>query len=66
MLLERSEAAIGELGGRRIYIETSTRDLYLPTRQFYESSGYQAEATLREFYSPGDNKVIYVKSLPQK
>jgi GNAT superfamily N-acetyltransferase len=66
MLLKRSETAIGELGGRRIYIETSSRDLYLPTRQFYERSGYQAEATLREFYSPCDDKVIYVKSLSQK
>jgi ribosomal protein S18 acetylase RimI-like enzyme len=63
MLLARSEAAMFELGGRRIYIETSSRDLYLHTRRFYESCGYRAEATLREFYSPGDNKVIYVKPL---
>ena len=63
MLLSCSEAAMFELGGRRIYIETSSRDLYLRTRRFYESCGYRAEATLRAFYSPGDDKVIYVKPL---
>jgi GNAT superfamily N-acetyltransferase len=63
MLLLRSEAAIGELGGRRIYIETSSKGMYAGTRRFYERCGYRAEATLREFYSPGDDKVIYVKGI---
>lgn len=66
VLLERSEAAIVELGGHRVYIETSSRPVYRDTRRFYERRGYRAEATLREFYSPGDNKVIYVKALPDK
>jgi GNAT superfamily N-acetyltransferase len=63
ILLERTEAAIGELGGRRIYIETSSKEMYNGTRRFYEHCGYRAEATLREFYSPGDDKVIYVKAI---
>jgi len=63
MLLSRTEAAIAELGGRRVYIETSSKAIYRGTRLFYERSGYRAEATLREFYSPGDNKLIYVKTL---
>ncbi len=65
MLLSRSETAIAGLGGRRVYIETSSKAIYRGTRRFYERSGYRAEATLREFYSPGDNKVIYVKALGQ-
>jgi len=65
-LLERSETAIGELGGRKIYIETSSKEMYRGTRRFYERCGYLAEATLREFYSPGDDKVIYVKSIANK
>jgi len=65
MLLEKSEAAIAGLGGRRVYIETSSKAIYRDTRRFYERNGYRAEATLREFYSPGDNKVIYVKALGQ-
>jgi D-alanine-D-alanine ligase len=66
ILLARSEAAIGQLGGRRIYIETSSRSPYKATRRFYQHFGYRGEATLKEYYSPGDHKVIYVKSLPQK
>ena len=66
ILLARSEAAIGELGGRRIYIETSSQGKYRRTRRFYERLGYRSEAKLREYYAPGDHKVIYVKSLPQK
>ncbi len=65
MLLERSEAAVIELGGRRVYIETSSKAMYRNTRRFYERNGYRAEATLKEFYSPGDHKVIYVKALGQ-
>jgi ribosomal protein S18 acetylase RimI-like enzyme len=66
ILLTRSEAAIGELGGRRIYIETSSQVKYRGTRRFYEHHGYRSEAKLREYYAPGDHKVIYVKSLPKK
>ncbi|OPY06261.1 MAG: putative acetyltransferase [Syntrophaceae bacterium PtaB.Bin038] len=65
MLLEHSEKAIAALGGRRVYIETSSRPIYLDTRRFYERNGYRAEAVLKEFYSPGDAKVIYVKALEQ-
>jgi RimJ/RimL family protein N-acetyltransferase len=36
--------------------------MYNRTRRFYERCGYREEATLREFYSPGDDKVIYVKA----
>jgi ribosomal protein S18 acetylase RimI-like enzyme len=60
-LLQRSECAIAQSGGRRIYIETSLRKQYTPSRLFYEACGYRQEAILNDFYSPGDAKVIYVK-----
>ncbi|NPV03372.1 MAG: GNAT family N-acetyltransferase [Syntrophaceae bacterium] len=66
LLLSRSEAAIAGLGGRRVYIETSSKAIYRGTRRFYERNGYRAEATLREFYAPGDSKMIYVKALAQE
>lgn len=62
-LLSLTENRIAEMGGRRIYIETSSRDQYDPTRQFYEARGYKEEALLQDFYAPGDSKVIYVKVL---
>jgi ribosomal protein S18 acetylase RimI-like enzyme len=61
LLLAESEKRIAAAGGRRIYVETSGRDQYEPTRSFYEHCGYTREATLAEFYGPGDDKVMYVK-----
>ncbi len=63
LLLEESERLIRGAGGRRVYIETSNRAQYQPTRAFYERCGYHCEAVLKEFYGPGDDKVVYVKAL---
>ncbi|MGA2763682.1 MAG: GNAT family N-acetyltransferase [Spirochaetia bacterium] len=60
-LLEASERAISALGGNRVYIETSMRPFYEPTRAFYIARGYTQAAVLDDFYAPGDAKVIYVK-----
>lgn len=62
-LLTETETAIAGLGGRRIYVETSSRELYAPTRAFYSRCGYVLEATLADFYAPGDSKLIYVRAL---
>ncbi len=62
-LLRRTEARARELGGDRLYIETSSRSQYAPTRSFYERHGYRAEAVMEDFYAPGDHKVVYVKRI---
>ena len=62
-LLQRAEEKIGKMGGRRIYVDTSSREQYEPTRSFYRACGYEQEAVLKDFYSPGDDKVIYVKQV---
>ena len=62
-LIQETERAIQSRGGQRIYIETSSRADYDPTRGFYLARGYHHEATLEDFYAPGDGKVIYVKRL---
>jgi len=64
-LLERSEQAIAELGGTRVYIETSARPFYDPTRAFYLTRGYKQIAELEDFYGPGDAKAMYLKVLPR-
>jgi GNAT superfamily N-acetyltransferase len=63
ILLAESERLIREAGGQRVYVETSTRDQYLPTRAFYHRSEYRLEVVLEDFYAPGDGKAIYVKVL---
>jgi ribosomal protein S18 acetylase RimI-like enzyme len=60
-LLARTERRIQEMGGTRIYVETSSREQYDPTRHFYEKTGYEKDAVIKDFYAPGDHKVLYVK-----
>lgn len=59
LLQRETESRIRALGGRRLFAETSGRDLYAPTRKFYLSLGYTEEARLADFYAPGDDKVVY-------
>lgn len=62
-LLQECEHRIRLAAGRKIYIETSNRPQYRPTRAFYERGGYHVAAVLPEFYGPDDDKVIFCKSL---
>ena len=62
-LMERTAKIIYDLGGKRIYAETSSRHQYQPTHGFYESCGYRKEAILKDFYMEGDSKIIYVKTI---
>ena len=63
VLLEEVERQIRAEGGRQIYIETSNREQYQPTRGFYLNCGYAQAALLPNFYAPGDDKVIYAKEV---
>ncbi|MCI0651220.1 MAG: GNAT family N-acetyltransferase [Planctomycetes bacterium] len=60
-ILREVERRIAEAGGRRIYVDTSGRGDYGPTRAFYERCGYRVDALLRDFYAPGDDKVVFLK-----
>ncbi len=62
-LLAETEKEIFRLGGRRIYIDTSSRDQYETTRVFYRAQGYLEEALLQDFYAPGDGKIIFFKAI---
>lgn len=62
-LLTHIENEIKNKNGRMIIIETSSLEKYHPTRQFYLRNGYVLEASLKDFYRPGDDRQIYVKRL---
>jgi D-alanine-D-alanine ligase len=51
---------------RRVYIETSSKPQYEPTRRFYSRCGYREEARFEGFYAPGDDRVVYVKPLDRQ
>ena len=62
-LMSAAESRILDAGGERVYIDTSGRGQYASTRAFYERNGYACEARLKDFYAPGDDRVIYMKVL---
>lgn len=62
-LLALVEQRVQGAGGERLYVDTSSQPRYRPTRRFYQSRGYAFQASLSDFYAPGDDKVIYVKRL---
>ncbi|MGB5581853.1 MAG: GNAT family N-acetyltransferase [Woeseia sp.] len=62
-LIVESERQAQLLGATRMYVDTSGREQYKPTRRFYEQNGYTVAARLEDFYAPGDAKVIYSKAL---
>lgn len=63
VLLAETEKAILKMGGERVYIETSSRPDYEPTRRFYELKGYRLAGRLEDFYAPGDAKLTWEKHL---
>ncbi len=60
-LINFAENKIKNSNGRLIVIETSSTNLYLPTRSFYTKKGYLQMASVDNFYAPGDGKVVYAK-----
>ncbi len=62
-LLAATEEAIRGLGGRMVIAETSGTPEYESTRAFYVNTGYVNEASIRDFYAPGDDLRIFVKRL---
>lgn len=62
-LLRESERRIRLIGGTAVYLDTSLKNSYRTARGFYESNGYMQQAVLKDFYTDGDDKIIYMKKL---
>ena len=60
-LLELVERAVAGRGGGNLYVETSSRKAYARSRRFYRAAGYGRSARLRDFYAPGDHKLMFCK-----
>ncbi len=58
-----AEAYVREVGGRLVVAETSSTSRYDSTRAFYARRGYQEVARIRDYYSPGDDLVVFGKYL---
>ncbi|HSP16030.1 MAG TPA: GNAT family N-acetyltransferase [Thermoanaerobaculia bacterium] len=62
-LLVATEEDVVRRGGRLLLIETSSQAGYAATIQFYKRNGYRVEARIRDFYRPGDDKLVFAKYL---
>lgn len=65
-MLDKVVDDIRHRGGKNIWIETASRELYAPTRAFYEAYGCKKIAELPEFYGPDDNKITYWIPCPKE
>jgi ribosomal protein S18 acetylase RimI-like enzyme len=63
LLLEEMERRLVDQHARLVLIETSSRPDYAPTRAFYERRGYQVVARVRDFYAPGDDRLIFARTI---
>jgi ribosomal protein S18 acetylase RimI-like enzyme len=62
-MLNYVEKTLTEQGERLLLVETSSLPNFEMTRKFYHKQGYEEEARIREFYKPGDDKIIFRKAL---
>ncbi len=61
VLLQETEKEIFNQDGNGIYVETSSRAQYVPTRMFYEKNGYLLKTRFEDYYDEGDDLVFYLK-----
>jgi ribosomal protein S18 acetylase RimI-like enzyme len=62
-LMRFVERVLEKDGQRILLVETSGTQRFERTRSFYKMLGYDTEARIRDYYSAGDDKVIFRKSL---
>ena len=62
-LMAEVERQLEQRRARLLVVETSSRDDYAATRQFYRKRGYDEAARLHDFYAPGDDRVVLSKRL---
>jgi ribosomal protein S18 acetylase RimI-like enzyme len=60
-LLRHLECALREKGAAILIAETSSTPPYAQARSLYAKEGFRQEARIRDFYAPGDDKLIYCK-----
>lgn len=63
ILMEMAVEDIARLSGKNVWIETSSRSIYEPTRRFYLKCGCKIIAELPNFYGKNDNKIILLKKI---
>ena len=64
-LLEHAEEFVRQYNGRWLLAETSSKEDYARTRNFYLRNNYSIVAEINDFYSIGDNLIVFGKFFNQ-
>lgn len=62
-LIEETINQARNMGCKILIAETSGLPHYGPTREFYKKNGFILEAKIKDFYTMGDDKLIYTKRI---
>jgi len=65
-LIAHAENFVTENNGRWLLVETSSRDIYQATRNFYLRNSYSIISEINDFYSLGDNLIVFGKYFNNK
>jgi GNAT superfamily N-acetyltransferase len=65
ILLENAEDFVQKHKGRWLLAETSSKESYTRTRNFYLRNNYTIVAEINDFYSIGDNLIVFGKFFSQ-
>jgi N-acetylglutamate synthase-like GNAT family acetyltransferase len=60
-LVKHTEQFVTEKGARWLLAETSSRESYSRTRNFYMRNNFSIVAEINDFYSAGDNLIVFGK-----
>ena len=65
-LLEHAEEFVNENNGRWLLAETSSKDSYSATRNFYMRNNYSIICEIKDFYSIDDSMIVFGKYFNHK
>ncbi len=60
-IVKSLEAELRARGCRVLIADTSGKDEFAQTREFYRKNGYAEEARIRDFWAAGDDKIVFWK-----
>ena len=58
-MMDFIESHLKQAGHRILIVDTSGTEGYRSTREFYEKLGHSKEATIRDFWDEGNDKVVF-------
>jgi GNAT superfamily N-acetyltransferase len=64
-LIAFAEQRVMDANCRLLIAETSSKPMYLRTRNFYQQNGYSELAHIRDYYDVGDDLIIFGKYLKE-